>query len=51
MKTDTFDITKLIEDLTESEKMCLRAFLIALKGDRNPEKNKSSNTLLYTKNH
>ncbi len=34
MKTDTFDITKLIEDLTESEKLCLCSFILDIKEKR-----------------
>ncbi len=35
MKTDrNFDIKKLIEDLTESEKLCLYAFILGLKEKR-----------------
>lgn len=38
MKTEKFDIAKLIEDLTESEKLCLYGFIIGLKEKRgNPE--------------
>ena len=38
MKTNKeFDITKLIEDLTESEKLCLYGFIIGLKEKREAE--------------
>ena len=34
MKTEKFDIAKLIEDLTESEKLCLSGFILGLKEKR-----------------
>ena len=34
MKTEKFDIAKLIEDLTESEKLSLYGFIIGLKEKR-----------------
>lgn len=34
MKTNKFDITKVIEDLTESEKMRLYGFILGLKENR-----------------
>ena len=37
MKKDNFDITKLIEDLTESEKVRLLGFILGLKENREKE--------------
>ena len=37
MKTEKFDIAKLIEDLTESEKLSLYGFIIGLKEKREAE--------------
>lgn len=34
MKKNSFDILKLIEDLTESEKLCLYEFLLELRGEK-----------------
>ena len=34
MKTNKFDITKVIEDLTESEKMRVYGFILGLKENR-----------------
>ena len=41
MKNNTFDIVKLIEDLTESEKIRLYGFILGLKENR--EKDVDSN--------
>ncbi len=37
MTTEKFDIAKLIEDLTESEKLCLYGFILGLKEKREAE--------------
>lgn len=37
MKKDNFDIAKLIEDLTESEKLRLYGFILGLKENREKE--------------
>lgn len=40
MKTDRFDIAKLIEDLTESEKIRLYGFILGLKENRRESEEK-----------
>lgn len=37
MKNDKFDIKILIKDLTESEKICVYAFLMDLREGREPK--------------
>lgn len=42
MKTEKFDIAKLIEDLTESEKLSLYGFIIGLKEKREKDIDKGN---------